>query len=361
MPLRTALLALVVAGTSGCALSVPRDALAPSQDVGTLTASVRRPDRVRFAAVGDFGRDSPVQREVAKGVHRACADDCDFTVLLGDNLYWEGLRPESLEADRATLRCILQRYPGAKYPVLGNHDYHPVFTDPERAAAQLELFGEEGDDLFGGFHFYRLDAGLVQLFAIDTNLLVRGERALVVDDRIEAFGRSIEESQSPWTVAFGHHPIFSNGHHGDAGAFLEGDTYSLWSGEAWRRFFVRYVAGRAQLYLSDHDHNLQFFGRAFGVDTALAISGAGSEATPRSLDPSHDDAMMERYGHGFAIVEATPERMTVTYHHASGEVFWRSSRAPHGRWEGRRSVDPRHHRAEERAELRRRDAGRGCP
>lgn len=360
----TAWVSLAALLSSGCALSVPVEALAPVAGPVELRAPVRRADRVRFAAVGDFGRDSAVQREVARGVHRACAGDCDFVTLLGDNLYWEGLRPERREEDAATLRCLVNRYPGPKYLVLGNHDYHPVFTDPERAEAQLKVFAEPGDDLFGGHHFYEVDAGLVRLFAIDTNLLVRGEEDLVSDGRVEAFGERIEGSDAPWTIAFGHHPVLSNGEHGDAGSFVEKDRYSFWSGGGWRDFFLRHVVGHAALYLSGHEHNLQFYGRAFGADTGLAVSGSGSKATARSASPLHDDALLERYGHGFAVVEATPTQLTIEFHDATGEPFWRASRPRVGRWHGRRSVDPRHRQDEEIETLRARDAAAGgvpCP
>ncbi|MEM9692104.1 MAG: metallophosphoesterase [Myxococcota bacterium] len=305
--------------------------------------------RIRFAAVGDFGLDIPAQRVAAANMRRRCDGRCDFTLLLGDNLYWSGISEKEAEADTNRLACLIRRYPGPKYAVLGNHDYHPVFPDAARSERQLAFFAEAGDDVRGAFHFYTFNAGNHAFWAIDSNLLVR---AVALDENVEvrAFGASAEREVAGWKIGFGHHPLISNGYHGNAGRFRESDRFALWSGKALRRFFLEHFAGRLDLYLSGHEHSLQFHAPVFGTKTAVVVSGSGGKCTPRASDPknlSPDGLRYEHYGYGFAIVDAGP-RLEVRYYDLAGNLLWGASRGRGGPWvplEGfaRIASDPRAH------------------
>lgn len=321
---------------AGCATTV--DALTPGREVGVETApSMNAPTELRFAVVGDTGRDGPVQRQIALRMREVCAGRCDFTILLGDNLYWEGLRPEHLAEDERRLLCLLAQYPeGPKYLVLGNHDYNPAFPDLERAGAQLAVFDRPGDDLYGGRHFYRFETPLASFFGLDTNYLVRRLNPEKQPDELTAFERSIAAAKTPWTIAFGHHPVRSNGQHGNAGTYLEGDRYRLWAGGGFRHFMQEHVVPHAHLYLSGHDHSMQFFGHVYGTAMAQAIAGAGAKCDDASENPTNP-AMMERYGNGFAIVTATEKFLSVRYHQADGSPFFEARR---GRRSGWRAMPP---------------------
>ncbi|MEM6790345.1 MAG: metallophosphoesterase [Myxococcota bacterium] len=339
---------------SGCATTV--EGLSPRREAGVARApEVHSPSSLRFAVIADTGRDGPAQRQLAALMRETCAGTCDFTLFMGDNLYYEGIRPEYADEDRARLACLLGRYPeGPKYLVLGNHDYHPVLPSLERATAQLRFLEQPGDSFEGAFHFYRFDTPLAAFFGVDSNYLVRRVRPESEPKPLRRFARAVAAAGTPWVIAFGHHPLRSNGLHGNAGDYREGDRYRFWSGDSYRSFMLRHVVPHADLYLSGHDHSMQFYPRIYGSRMAQAIAGSGSKCNARSSAPAND-AMMERYGHGYAIVEATSEELAIRYHGADGRPFFEARRGRRSPWRATLpaagAVDPGDHCAEDAARL----------
>lgn len=300
-------------------------------------------DHVRFVAVGDAGLGNDAQAAVAAGVQEACDGRCDFVILLGDNLYDEGI---ATEADKERIACIVDRYPSdAKYLTLGNHDYHKVLPKMERARAQLDWI-READGARGAFHFYQFTAGLVDVTAVDTNVMVRGRIAGRYAELARFLG-PLRPSSGRWSIVFGHHPYSSQGTHGDAGQYVDGGL-EIWRGEFFRSFMDRHVVGRADLYIAGHDHNLQFFPNLAGQDTAQIVSGSGAKCQVRR-GQSEGEATMEYYGYGFALVDATPSRLTVTFHDYRGRAIWGTTRTRQSpTWKPiagapEQSIDPRNH------------------
>jgi hypothetical protein len=294
-----------------------------------IAPPVDDPDEIVFAAVGDMGSPGVVQATIAKGVEKACEGRCDFVLLLGDNLYWEGVEDRG---DEETLSCLVGQYPSKrKYLVLGNHDYIPTRPDLTRARNQLNWIRKSAEDTRDGvgaagrFHFYRFQAGFVKLVALDTNILVRGRVNSTYAELARWLG-PLRSSADEWIIMFGHHAYVSNGEHGDAGTYLEGG-FKLWPATFLQHFFTQHVIGRAHLYIAGHDHNLQFFSRSRGYNTAQIVSGSGSKCNPRG-DRAADRAEMERYGYGFALVEARRGRLTVSFHDYNGKRFWGAYRTP---------------------------------
>ena len=275
-------------------------------------------ERVRFAAIGDMGMVGVPQAAVARGVAKACNDECDFALFLGDNLYDVGIRTA---ADEEDLSCLLDQYPEfPKYLTLGNHDYDKLLPKLSRAANQLEWIQDESDvDAHGGYHFYRFSAGCVDAVAIDTNFLVRGQLKTNYD-HVARFLGTMRPMPGRWSIAFGHHPYHSNGSHGDAGHYRDGGM-SFWTGEFFRNFTDLHVLDRADLYLAGHDHNLQFFPRIHDTDTAQVLSGSGAKCSG-PVGRSEGETTLEHYGHGFALVDAAPDRLEVTFHAYDGKKIW---------------------------------------
>lgn len=358
-------IAVALALLAGCATTV--EALTPQREVGVepTPAPAASAVQLRFAVVGDTGRDGPVQRQVAARMRETCAGTCDFTVFLGDNLYWQGIRPEHRADDERRLRCMLSGYPeGPKYLVLGNHDYHPAFPDVERAGAQLALFDRPGDDLYGGHHFYRFETPVASFFGLDTNYLVRRPSSADPPAALSSFEESIAAAETPWTIVIGHHPVRSNGLHGNAGEYLEGDRYRFWSGGGFRHFMQKHVVPHAHLYLSGHDHSMQFYDRVYGTGMAQLIAGSGSKCNRISEAPTNR-GMMERYGNGFAIVTATQATLTVRFHKTDGAPFFEAQRGRRAPWRAMppwgRVVDRENHCLEDLHALKAADEASDTP
>ena len=275
-------------------------------------------ERVRFAVIGDMGLAGIPQAAVARGVAKACNDECHFALFLGDNLYDVGIQNEG---DEEELSCLLGQYPDVpKYLTLGNHDYDKLHPKLSRASKQLEWIRDGSDvDAHGGYHFYRFSAGCVDAVAIDTNFLVRGQLKTNYD-RVARFLGTMRAKHGRWSIAFGHHPYHSNGNHGDAGDFRDGGM-SFWTGEFFRNFMDLHVLDRADLYLAGHDHNLQFFPQVDDTATAQVLSGGGAKCSG-PVGRSRGQTTLEHYGHGFALVDAAPNRLEVTFHAYDGEKIW---------------------------------------
>ncbi len=299
---------------------------APPLDWSAATAIGAAPDAVDptesevvFLAIGDFGKHTDAQARTAAAIATACeAAGCQFTVMLGDNLYDTGL--DGSEEKEADLRDLVDSYPDIPaWMVLGNHDWHHLSPELERVQRELNWIDEQ-DDVFGAFHFYDFAAGPTHFWAADTNWIVRHEEA-AASVELEDWSAGIGDTVAPWVFVMGHHPLLSNGDHGNAGLYKDSGL-DLWPGEVLADWYGEHVIGVSDLFLAGHDHSLNFFpdaGDAAGGDMATLVSGAAAKcrpARPRDLNPGQSGATatFEHYGAGFAIVRATETELEVTIH-----------------------------------------------
>jgi len=278
--------------------------------VETPEFSVADEHVVRFVAIGDAGRKNSLQREVGEAAVRHCAQrGCDFVLLLGDLVYPRGMEhPNDTEA---VLR-IVAPYADTGIPivgVLGNHDYGHG-SDRKRAGYLLDWAAERHDVVMPGNAWHTI-AGPIKLVGLDTAAAM-------------AFGAEPQKTWlkgvfsgidgDPWVVVVGHHPRWSNGPHGNAGAY-EGVRGLPWvSGNGVLSLLER-VEERAHLYLSGHDHSRQLIdhGRMIQV-----VSGAGGSAT-RLVDRGNDPVFASATP-GFVWIELRDDEGTLEFVDAAGAV-----------------------------------------
>ena len=121
----------------------------------------------------------------------------------------------------------------------------------------------------------------------------------------------------PWTIAFGHHSIYSNGTHGDVDLL----TRSYWN---W------FLEGRVDLYLAGHNHNLAHL-QSETSDTDYVISGAGG-AHYRSISEReilNKSAALNKYTYndtGFVWLDITSEKLLIRFHDSRGDVIYEYSK-----------------------------------
>ena len=173
---------------------------------GFLTLPVKTTS-VKFAVIGDSGRGTPPQHEVAAQMVRYReAFPFEFVLMLGDNIYEGPATPEDYRTKfEAPYQGLLDR--GVDfYAVLGNHDdprqvsYPPFhmrderyysFAPPEDVIARL--------------------ATRVEFFALDsTNLDLTQRRWL--DERLG-------KSRATWKICFLHHPLYTSGRYRNTARF----------------------------------------------------------------------------------------------------------------------------------------------
>jgi tartrate-resistant acid phosphatase type 5 len=260
-------------------------------------------ERLRFVALGDAGRGTEGQARVARAVARTCQErGCDFVALLGDNLYPRGM--ESADDPRAD-ELIAGPYRDAGAPlylVLGNHDYAHG-RDRQRAAWQVAWAGRTaGVELPAHAWWARMGPALV--VGLDTNAAFQFGAGF----QREWLREMLEASDAPFRVVLGHHPFRSEGRHGNAGAYEGWSGVPILSGAGLQGLFEDTLCGRADLYLSGHDHNRQLLERC-GVD--LVVSGAGGSTTP-----------LEERGNERRFAEPTLGLVWVGLSATSGEVVF---------------------------------------
>jgi 3',5'-cyclic AMP phosphodiesterase CpdA len=209
--------------------TAPPDAATAPQVPLTTLALPRKDGSVRFAVIGDMGRDSQGRSEVARqaaAFHHLFP--FDFVILLGDNVYGSNTPAEMANKFEAPYRPLLDA--GVVFhAVLGNHD------DPTERFYELFNMGGERYYTFrapGGVS--KLAEGGVRFFALDTGYLDKPQ--------LDWLEKELSSSCEDWKILFFHHPLFSSGNtHGSA----------LESRAILEPLFVKYGVNAA---FSGHDH-----------------------------------------------------------------------------------------------------------
>jgi tartrate-resistant acid phosphatase type 5 len=237
---------------------------------------------VRVLAFGDFGDGSPRQDRVADAIRRLHAQKpFDFAVTLGDNFYPAGMNGP---ADPRWQQDFARLYDPLRirfYPTLGNHDW--LLADSPAAEV---LHSAQSSSWRMPAARYTFVAGPIQFFAIDTDLVSRAQ--------LDWLDRELGRSTARWKIVYGHHPIFSNGVHGDEPAVRDN--------------LLPLLRGRAQIYLCGHDHDLQHLGPEDGVHFVIA-GGGGAQPRRARTGPRSQFAASRN---GFAVIEATRSSLTVS-------------------------------------------------
>lgn len=167
-------------------------------DSGTLYLPAKLTS-VKFAVIGDSGRGTPPQHEIAAQMVRFRESfPYRFVVMLGDNIY-EG----TATADDYRLkfeepyRALLDA--GVKfYAVLGNHD------DPRQISYEpFNMNGQRHYTFAPPVDVVSKIATRVEFFAIDSSNLDR-QQLRWLDERLEA-------SRADWQIVLLHHPLYTSG------------------------------------------------------------------------------------------------------------------------------------------------------
>ncbi len=197
---------------------------------------------------------------------------CDFAVMLGDNIYPDGAtRGADGKDDEQRFNVLLAepfRNLGVAvedfliYSTLGNHDWN---TSREGALDQVEFLEMHKSFYMDGL-FYRVvppsTEGLVELFIIDTSMLLAAASEQIIEERIEAYRSAIPQtsdekemldwldnalgnSTAKWKIVLGHHPL-----------------WSIVGGRTSERISIRnqlqaILCRNADLYLAGHEHTLE--------------------------------------------------------------------------------------------------------
>lgn len=251
---------------------------------------------VRILAFGDQGDGSERQARTARAMQAMHAKrSFDLGIVLGDNFYPDGVsEPDS---PRFALDWA-RHYDPLDIPlhvVTGNHDWLRV--DGPAAQVVHGLGGRARTWRMPALR-YTFVAGPAQLFAIDTTLLSLAQT--------EWLRRALDDSRARWKIVFGHHPIASDGWHGDEAAL--------------RAILLPVLRGRAHVYVCGHDHDLQHLRPEDGVHF-LVTGGGGARPRPLVAGPR---TRFARSGNGFLVLEASRTSLVATFVGDDGRELYRT-------------------------------------
>ncbi|MDE1162639.1 MAG: metallophosphoesterase [Acidobacteriaceae bacterium] len=288
-----------------------------------------------FLMVGDWGEDGTPndQASVAFGM-KSYVQTHGFTpdglLLLGDNFYG------NLKGGSASSRFITQfeaMYPEDIFdcPALaipGNHDYQVAPVSKYQAELQYALDNTTRWTMPAQSYRISLPATnpLVTFLCLDSNMpnepaqpppsgnyyVMSDAQRLAQIEWLEA--ELALPTTTPFTVVLGHHPLYSNGQHGDNQTLIRD----------WGPLFQQY---NVPLYIAGHDHDMQHI-EISGLATSFFMSGGGG-ATLYPIPPKKHSGYIQEI-HGFSHLQVTETEMILRHLDPNGALLHKFTRTLDG-------------------------------
>ncbi|MDB9741833.1 metallophosphoesterase [Akkermansiaceae bacterium] len=289
------------------------------------------PTASHFTMIGDWGRHDTMalQTEVANsmiGYLKEKEIQPDAMFFLGDNFYGKMNGGVKSSRFRKQFSEVYPRssFPGPCYAILGNHEYDDQYKVKIEAQIGYNK-SKPGTRWNMPNKWYRVDFGpkeapLMTTLFLDSNFKNRRDQ-LTAEERIEQKAWLITELEkprtAPWLVVNGHHPLYSNGAHGDTPEVIE----------EWDALFRKH---KVHFYFCGHDHDLQHL-QFEGHPTSFVLSGGGG-ANIRQQQQDKRDAPFSEAVAGFTHLEVTTEKCIVRHVNEEGKLLHAFWKKPDGTW-----------------------------
>ena len=241
------------------------------------------PPPYRFVALGDGGEGNPAQYAVADAVKTICdRDGCDAALYLGDNFYDDGVDGLDDPQWQDKFELPYEDLDFLFYVVLGNHDnggFGGAGFEFWRGDIQVDY------SLSGRSDKFTMPARYYSVSPSERDVILLGldSNAMMFDVDLDKQGAWLDaelaRTTRPVSIAFGHHPYISNGKHGNAGKYEGISGLPIVSGKTVKEFMDDHVCGKVDIYISGHDHNLQWLGEGEDCETEFLVSGAAAKTT----------------------------------------------------------------------------------
>lgn len=268
--------------------------------------------KLKFIAIGDTGKGNTGQLQVAEAIKNKCIKNgCDFALMLGDNIYKTGVNSDNDIQFQTKFEIPYKDISIPFFLVLGNHDYGRSGYNVEKAFYQIQ-YTEKSSKWKMPKSYYQFKKKNATFFAMDTNAQIHHQEK----DQQKDIGDWIAQANTEWKIAFGHHPYKSNGRHGNAGNYNGRPDTHMKSGMGVKKFAESVWCGKVDLYLSGHDHNLQWLD-VNCKGTQLALSGAG--ASSRKLE-GNNPSLFESERLGFLYISIDGKKLTAEFVGINGET-----------------------------------------
>lgn len=287
--------------------------------------------------VGDWGAEEPkAQSQVAAAMGnytKAKAAHWQALMLLGDN--WYGPLAGGAQSGRWQTQ-FEEMYPAnvfdcPAYAILGNHDYQnmPVSKlDAELEYARTARPGGKPTRFTMPSRWYRFEFPakdpLITFIALDSNMpkAKKNDVDFTLTDKDAAEQLAWLEGElkrprtTPFLVVMGHHPVYSDGPHGDHPVLIKD----------WDPLFRKY---NVSAYLAGHDHDLQHLEFA-GHPTSFFLSGGGgADLYNLTINPAARGPYAQKV-YGFSHLSATSKQLTLRHLDRDGRLLHAFTKTPQG-------------------------------
>jgi len=311
-------------------VDIDRRRLVQAATIATVSAiagrSYGQAGPLTFLATADWGMSgSATQHEngVTMGDFAARLDS-QFMIAIGDNFYGAGVQTVDDPHWKNEFEDVYKAPSLQKpwYAVMGNHDYGGV---PQ---AQIDYSRVSRRWTMPSRYYLKTvktrDGADVDMFFLDTTPMLNsyhaGEAAEPAkinaryEDRaiqLRWLEASLAASKAPWKLAFGHHPVYSGGQHGDTRELV------TTLGPLFEKYGV-------QMSAYGHDHDLQHIVRG-----NVTYIGTGAGGATRPVNAVEGTKFCAATG-GFTAYSITRDKLNVDFISHDG-ILLHSGEVPRAR------------------------------
>ena len=288
------------------------------------------------------GAGFAAQTQVAEGMRHYAATQGvrpEALFLLGDS--WYGDLPGGAQSARWKTQFEAMYpadvFPGPAYTMLGNHDYQRLPPTVDKVEAELE-YARSGRGIDGKPTRWTLPARwytfdfpahkpLMHCIVLDSNMPAPDGRAphganftltpAQQAEQLQWFERQLQRPRTaPFLTVMAHHPVFSNGPHGDQPVLVRD----------WDPLFRKY---KVDLYMAGHDHDLQVLQFENHPTTHFLSGGGGADLYVLKIDDLQRGPYAQEV-HGFSHLSVSKQALEVRHLDASGRFLFGVRKSPAG-------------------------------
>lgn len=291
---------LILCGIFACGGEnvLPDEGKAPSP-IPIESAAQQKPS-LRFFTFGDWGTGTQSQIDVAAALGSECqSKGCDFGLLLGDNFYPAGVSSITDQQWQSKFEDIYPDLDLPFYVVLGNHDYdgnEQAEIDYSQTQNRWKLPARAYSIAFPA----GASQALLEIFVIDSNAFDANAAS--------ALQQALANSTATWKVLALHHPIYSNGLHGDDSAGINS-------------LLLPVICQGIDIVLSGHDHLFSHMEDPNDAcDFPQFVVGSGG----KDLYPTHPDtrAIFSESSFGYAVLAIDPDSLHLEFRRDDGSLAY---------------------------------------
>jgi tartrate-resistant acid phosphatase type 5 len=296
----------------------------------SLAASEASSAGHHFMMIGDWGAsdDQRPQQAVAngmKGYMEAQKMKPEALFLVGDNFYGAFKGGVNCPRWKTQFEDMYPKevFPGPCYAMLGNHDY----DDEPKAKLEAELAYAKATPgtrwtlpaKWYAFDFPKKNP-LISVIVLDSNYNNRAQ-SLTPEEREQQMvwfkAQLAKPRTAPWRVVMAHHPLYTNGLHGDNKALITD----------WDPLFREH---KVDFYFAGHDHDLQHI-EFEGHPTSFVVSGGGGAKTRALEMPIVSKGPFGQAVYGFSHLQVTEDKFSVRHLDANQKMLHAFTRTRDGK------------------------------